>query len=331
MARALRLQFEDALYHLCARGNRREAIFIRAKDYRRLEELLAESLTRYQVELHAYVLLPNHFHLLARTRRANLSRWMHWLITAYSVWFNRRQCSSGHVFEGRYKGFVVEEGDYLLELSRYLHLNPVRGRVLGRGDSSARRARLRCYRWSSYRGYAGLAKQKAFVAEELVLGEFAGRSLLRQEDRVGYRRFVEEGLLREIENPFEQVRWQTVLGKESFARRLRDKLKSHQRHRREVTGVRHALRAIEPRELVRRVADYYAIEPNKLLRERTHGSQPRNLAIWLLRQRSGLTLREIGLLFGGIDYGAASQRVRRLEQRAAKDRRLKKLCQMLNV
>ena len=81
MARALRLQFEDALYHVCARGNRRESIYRGDKDYARFEDVLAESLTRYQVELHAYVFIGNHFHLLARTPKPNLSRWMQWLMT----------------------------------------------------------------------------------------------------------------------------------------------------------------------------------------------------------------------------------------------------------
>jgi len=95
MARALRLEFEGALYHLCARGNRRERIFGDEKDCRRFLALLGESLGRYEVELHAYVLLPNHFHLLARTRKPNLSRWMHWLMAAYSIAFNRRHKKVG--------------------------------------------------------------------------------------------------------------------------------------------------------------------------------------------------------------------------------------------
>src|SRR5467141_1983989 len=162
---------------------------------------------------------------------------MHWLITNYSLWFNRRHRMSGHVFQGRYKAFLVQEGDYLLALSRYLHLNPVRGRIIGAGNPRQRRDRLRSYRWSSYRGYAGLAGQKSFVEEELVLEESGARSN-SQKCKVSYRRFVEEGLLREIENPFEQLRWQTVLGDESFVRRLSDKLKSRRHHRREVTGIR---------------------------------------------------------------------------------------------
>src|SRR5262249_45670739 len=150
-------------------------------------------------------------HLVAQTRRPNLSRWMQWLGVAYTVFFNRRHKRSGHLFQGRYKSFLVQSGDYLLDLSRYVHLNPVRGVSLGRGSPSERRKRLRAFRWSSYLGYSGLSRQFEFVEEEMVLGEL-GRS--RAAERLAYRRFVEEGLVREIENPFEAVRWQAVLGNE---------------------------------------------------------------------------------------------------------------------
>jgi putative transposase len=329
MARALRLEFEGALYHLCARGNRRERIFADEKDYLRFLALLRESLRRYEIELHAYVLLPNHFHLLARTLKPNLSRWMHWFMVAYSISYNRRHKKVGHLFQGRYKSLLVEEGDYLLGLSRYLHLNPVRGRVIGAGNPKERRKRLRSYRWSSYPGYAGLTKQNPSVSEELVLGEFGGRTI--QQDKLRYRRFVEEGLLREIENPFEAVQWQIVLGSESLVRKVKDKLRSKHDHGREVTALRRSARTTEPRVLVSRVAAHYGMSVNKLLRESVYGSETRNLAIWLAWQNSGLTLREIGSMFGGLDYAAVSQRIRRIQKRAERDKKLKRTFEILNV
>jgi putative transposase len=330
MARALRVAFEDAVYHLCARGNRRERIFVTEKDYAQFEQLLAESLTRYQIELHSYVLLQNHFHLLARTLRPNVSRWMHWLITNYSVWFNRRHQLSGHVFQGRYKGFLVQQGNYLLEVSRYLHLNPVRGRALNGGDPGKRRTQLRAYKWSSYRGYAGMARQKDFVTEGLVLGEFGdGRG--RQRTKILYRQFVEEGIVREIESPFEQVRWEGVLGDESFARRLQDRFALNKDQSREVTGLRHSLSPTEPTDLIDRVARHYRITRQELLGQPLYGFEARNIAMWLLRQRGALTLREIGQLFGGLDYAAVSQRIRRVYQEIAKGKRLRRICEMLNV
>src|SRR5207253_6535646 len=104
-----------------------------------------------------------------QTRRGNLSRWMHWLMMSYTMYFNWRHGRSGHLFQGRYKSFLVEGGEYLLGLSRYIHLNPVRGAALGSGTAVERRRRLRNFRWSSYRGYAGLEKPWAFVEEMMVL------------------------------------------------------------------------------------------------------------------------------------------------------------------
>ena len=331
MARSPRLQFEDALYHICARGNRRQAIYRSDSDYSRFEDVLTESLTRYQVELHAYVLMGNHFHLLARTTKPNLSRWMQWLTTSYSVWFNRRHRLTGHLFQGRFKAFLVQKGGYLLELSRYLHLNPVRGRVIGAGDPATRRQRLRSYRWSSYRGYGGLAIQRDFVTEELVLGE-SGATGNTQQSKLRYRRFVEQGLLREIESPLQQVRWQTVLGDESFVRKLQDKLRARRDGSARVQPrTRKALDAIGPEQLIRRVADHYGINRNQLLQERAHGCQARNVAMWLIRQQAGMTLREIGIFFGGINYAAVSQRIKRIDEQTARQKQLRKTCQMLNV
>jgi REP element-mobilizing transposase RayT len=323
------VEFEGAIYHLCARGNRRERIFADEKDFLRFLVFLRESLERYAVELHAYVLLPNHFHFIARTLKPNLSRWMHWLMAAYSIFFNRRHRKVGHLFQGRYKSILVGEGDYLLGLSRYLHLNPVRGRVTGRGDPKERRKRLRAYRWSSYPGYAGLARQSEFVCEELILGEMGGRS--HHQGKLRYRRFVEEGLVREIENPFEAVQWQMVLGSESLLRKVKDKLRARSEQGREVTAVRRSADTTNPRVIAARIASHYGMSVRKLLEEPVYGSEARNLAIWLAWRKSDLTLREIGAMFGGLDYAAVSQRIRRIQVRAMKDSRLKRALRILNV
>lgn len=155
----MRVEFEDAIYHLCARGNGRQRIFRDDDDRSRFVDLLEESGRRFDAAIFCFVLMGNHLHLVAQTHRANLSRWMHWLTVAYTVFFNRRHRGNGHLFQGRYKSFLVREGDYLLGLSRYVHLNPVRGVSLGRGNPSERRKRLRAFKWSSYPGYAGLGRR----------------------------------------------------------------------------------------------------------------------------------------------------------------------------
>jgi REP-associated tyrosine transposase len=323
MARSLRLEFEGAIYHVTARGNRREPIFADDRDRAHFLELVAQSLVRYQVELHAYVLLTNHFHLLARTQRANLSRWMHWLLVSYTVGFNRRHRKVGHLFQGRYKSLVVEEGEYLLELSRYLHLNPVRGRMLGAGEPGERRRRLRSYRWSSYLGYAGLGRQPGWMSEELVLGEFGGRR--GRERKVRYRRFVEEGLLRELRDPSEAAQWQCILGSEGFLQEIIAKMQVRRHARREIKALRRATRGTDPRAIVALVAKEYGVNVGDLLVRKGYGLEARNVALWAVWQSCDWTLREIGALFGGMDYAAVAQRIKRTKQAAESSERLKRV------
>jgi putative transposase len=160
--------------------------------------------------------MENHFHLVVMTPEGNLSQWMHQLKTAYTVYFNRRHQVVGHLFQGRFKSTVIEAEKYLLELSRYLHLNPVRGVVLGEGTPMERRKRLREYRWSSYRGYVGLEKMKSFLDSEPIQRVFESNSDRCWKARE-YRRWVEEGLMGEIEDPFEAVKWQQVRGSRKTA------------------------------------------------------------------------------------------------------------------
>ena len=321
---------KGAIYHILARGNARQRIFQGDADRERFLALLADSLKRFGVSLQGFVLMPNH--LLAQTHRGNLSRWMHWLMVVYTVYSNRRHKRSRHLFQGRYKSFLVEEGDYLLSLSRYLHLNPVRGLQLGRGDPMERRKRLRAFAWSNYRGYAGLGRPWALVDESLVLGEFGGREAER---RVAYRKFVEEGLRREIENPFEAVEWQSVLGSESFRQRVRDQLQGRSRKAaREMTALRRAERAAAPEKVlqaVARVARKYGLTAEELCRRGQRGMAAKGIAVWMLWDRSGLKLREIGERFGGMDYAAIAQRIRRSRQSHKAKERKALLREMSNV
>lgn len=313
MARPLRVEFEGALYHLTGRGNARQRIFADEKDCARFVQLLIESLERYDVAVHGYVLMGNHYHLIAETRGANLGRWMHWLSTAYTVYFNRRHRQVGHLFQGRYKSIVVEAEDYLLSLSRYVHLNPVRGKLIGRGDPVERRKRLRAWRWSSYRGYSGLAKAEPWVTQERVLGEIGGRP---KDRRLRYRRFVEEGLLREIENPLEAVKWQTALGREHFLQRLKDHLQSKgpPAHR-EVPSLRQLRSRPEAKSTLDCVAKAYGCCREELLSRRTRGNEARAVAMVLVWDCCGMSLREVGDFFGGVGYTAMAQMIRRTREK----------------
>src|SRR5213080_3427935 len=279
MARPLRIEFEDAIYHLCARGNARQAIFHGERDRTRFVELLSESAQRFEAAILCFVLMGNHFHLVAQTRRPNLRRWMHWLLVSYTMFFNRRHRSSGHLFQGRYQSFLVQEGDYLLGLSRYVHLNPVRGLRLGRGSPTERRKRLRGFKWSSYRGYAGLSAPFPFLEEAMVLDELRGP---KRAERLHYRRFVEEGRLKGMENAFSAVLWHAVLGDESFVQKLRDRVKGLHKQRREITSLRKAAASIEPDRILQRVAEKYHVDRERLVARGERGLHARNVAMWMI-------------------------------------------------
>jgi putative transposase len=126
MARPIRVEFENAVYHVSARGNERRDIYRDVSDRRRFLETLEEAVERFGVVIHAYCLMPNHYHLLLQTPRANLTDAAGWLQTTYSIRFNRRHRRSGHLFQGRFKVQLVEADDYARQLIKYIHLNPVR-------------------------------------------------------------------------------------------------------------------------------------------------------------------------------------------------------------
>src|SRR6266481_6011145 len=147
--------------------------------------------------------------------------------------------------------------DHSVRLSNSVRLNPVCWGDVGGETLAERRKRLRAFQWSSYCGYAGLGASLPFVQETMVLGELRGPG---RAERLRYRRFVEEGLLREIENPFEAVRWQAVLGDESFVQKLRDRVKGLHKQRREITSLRKAAASIDPDRILQRVAEKYQVD-----------------------------------------------------------------------
>src|SRR5689334_14813003 len=126
MARPLRIEHLGGWYHITGRGNERRAIYRENRDREHFCELLAELTRCFALRLHAYVLMDNHYHLMVELQELNLSRAIQWLNVSYSVWFNRRYGRSGHLFQGRFKSVIVNPEEWGLELSRYLHLNPVR-------------------------------------------------------------------------------------------------------------------------------------------------------------------------------------------------------------
>ncbi|MBA3570454.1 MAG: transposase [Pyrinomonadaceae bacterium] len=335
MARALRAEFPGAWYHVTARGNERRAIFRSDVDRGRLLQLLAECIARFGWRLHAYAFMSNHYHLMVETPGGGLSRAMQWLNVSYTVWFNRKHGRCGHLFQGRFKAFLVEAESWGLELSRYVHLNPVRVARLGlgkghraqsragQGDAApraliaVRREELRKFRWSSYRAYIGLDKAPPWLLVEEVRGQAGGA---RGKSVQAYRAYVEEALRDGLaESPLEKVEAQLVLGGAALLDKVRRVLGEDRR--REQTGAR-TLRRREFGEVIAVVSALKA-EPWESFRDR-YGDWGRDLALWLGRTQCGLKLRELGEEAGGIDYATVSAATARWTKRAATDRQLRK-------
>lgn len=214
MARPLRIEFSGALYHVTARGNARQDIFLDDKDRHRFLEVLGRVVSRFHLLLHAYCLMDNHFHLVVETPEANLSKAMRQLNGVYTQAFNRRHGRVGHVLQGRFKAIVVDRDSYLLELCRYVVLNPVRARRTRKPET---------YPWSSYRATAGLAPTPPFLTVDWLLSEFGRQRPVAQRK---YRAFVAEGLSHS--SPWEHVQGQVLLGSEGFVERLAPGLRDKQ-------------------------------------------------------------------------------------------------------
>jgi REP element-mobilizing transposase RayT len=218
MARPLRIEYAGACYHVMNRGDGRRAVFTEPRDYELFLGRLGEFSRQFEVGLLCYCCMPNHFHLYLRTEQANLSRFMQSLLTSFTISLNRRRRSSGHVFQGRFTAHLVENDAYGGEVSRYIHLNPVRTKALRPASVSVRRQALRAFGWSSYAACLGLAPGPKWFDPGPLLADW-GASRRVQMRR--YREYVEEGLLRELDNPLARLESQTILGTEPFLDRIR--------------------------------------------------------------------------------------------------------------
>lgn len=203
MARPTRIDFPGALFHVITRGNQRRRIFRDAADYAKYEALLERYQHRFGFRLYAYVLMPNHVHLLLETGRVPLAKAMQGLQQSYTAYFNRRYRLVGHCFQGRYKAILCDRDAYLLTLVRYLHLNPLRAGLV---------QRLGRWRYSSHGAYLE-SSHPGWVSVEPVLSQF-GRS--RAQARTAYQRFMAEGVDEGHRDDLYEAIEQRYLGDEAF-------------------------------------------------------------------------------------------------------------------
>lgn len=312
MARPLRIQFAGAIYHVMSRGNARQKIFRDDRDYGRFLEGLETIVDKFGFEIFSFVCMPNHVHLFFRTPQPNLSRGMQYLLSGYANWFNARHRRPGHLFQGRFKGELIEDDRYFWNVSRYLHLNPVRGKrpLVERPEQ---------WRWSSYLGYRYKSKRVAWLAYDHVYrawqGEMGGKR-----PETAYRRFVEAGLAKPPANPLAEAVEGWLLGSQEFVERMKRLVKSP-RHEDEVPTVRR-ISGVSLDKVLRSTAAHYGVEVASFGRQRNK-DQGRDVAAWLARQVTVATLRELMEPFGLSHPDSVRSLVNRAEAAMQRSRKVR--------
>ena len=303
MARPYRLQGEGYFYHITSRGDGRKRIYISGYDYEKFLEYIMQAKEKYKFHLYAYVLMSNHYHLLLETTQPNLSKIMHYINGAYTTYYNIKRKKSGHLFQGRYKSIVIDKDSYFKEVSRYIHLNPVRAKLVDKPDN---------YKWSSYHGYVSKRKDELIDKKQI-------KMYLDMTDGQ-YRQFVLDGIGKESK-VFDNVYAGFIVGRINFIKDTLKELKLQVENKE--FSYRKALQNIyDEGKIIDIVAKAYGREAQDLFGMKNKPLEERKVAIYLLKRFTGLTNPEIGKKFG-ISFSAVSKAAKNIEVLMGIDKRVK--------
>ncbi len=308
MARPYRIQSENCFYHITSRGNNRKKIYLSEYDYRKFLEYLREAKEKYKFYLYAYCLMANHYHLLLETTQANISKIMHYINGSYTTYHNIKRHRCGHLFQGRYKSIVVDKDSYFLELSRYIHLNPVRAKIVQVPEK---------YKWSSYNAYLA-RKSDIHIDKDRIKNSL-------DMNGAQYRQFVQDGINNKVDL-FSQVYAGFLLGSTKFIKGklayLKGKVESKDfSYHKEISAM------VDEEGLVNAIAKVY----NKNTEDLYKKNKPlpeRKIAIYLLKRFTQLTNSQIGEKFG-ITFSAVSKAARDADSLIQQDCKTKRLVERI--
>lgn len=300
MARKPRVHYPAALYHVIMRGNARQDIFFDDADRYRFYLLLQEGIERYGHRIHAFCLMTNHIHLAIQVGEVSLSRIMQNLTFRYTRWINWRQKRSGHLFQGRFKAVLVDADSYLLELTRYIHLNPVRAKMVQTPEE---------YPWSGHRAYLGI-ETIPWLTTDWVLSQFARKS---EKARIEYREFVEEGKKEGHLHEYHSgsANDSRVLGDDAFIDKVLTQAETRPKQQ------------IILDDIIQSVCRKYGIEEDDL---RVPGkyrknSEARGMVAWLILETGEVKLSELSS-YSGRDISTLSSAAKAVQNRAKSDQDL---------
>jgi len=322
MARQLRVEYPGAIYHVTVRSNGQEALFKTDGDRKYLLTRMGEAAERCQARVYLFCLMSNHFHLVVETPRGNLNGFMHGILTGYGVYFNWVHNRHGHVTQGRYGARLVSGDEYLLKLSRYVHLNPVKAGALADKPRVAKTAYLRAYSWSSYPAYIGKSPRNEFVDYDPMLSLMGGGKQTRPGK---YRAFVEGGL-EAADDDFlgELARSPRSIGNTKFREWVdtcyRDLLEQHGVQ--EDASFRQTGRNLGTDLILKAVVKQAGIG-QEYLTERQRDATWRVVASWMLCKYGGRTQREVAGILGAKTGVAISCQLKKLRHILAVDAELR--------
>jgi putative transposase len=300
VARPLRIEYPGAFYHITSRGNELKDVFKSQKDREKFLSYFDSATLRYGAVIHVYCMMGNHYHILMETPEGNLSQIMHHINASYTTYFNVKRQRAGHLFQGRYKAIVVDADEYAKELSRYIHLNPVRAGLV---DNPGK------YSWSSYSYYIGQEKAPEWLSRDFILAYFGKTASVAQKR---YREFVLSLTGQEYASPLKAVIGSTILGSLDFAEEITEKYLKTRKADRDLPAMR-VLSQRPTGERIKKEVEAVVGDDKALSRQ---------VKLYFYHKYSGKTLKEIGLPFG-ITESAVSQATRRLILKIAKDATLR--------
>jgi len=317
MTRPLRIEYEDAYYHVMNRGRGRKWIFANDGYYEDYLRCLAEAHKRFGIEIHAYCLMGNHYHLLIKTPRGNLSRSMRHIDGVYTQRHNRRKHTDGPLFRGRYKSIVIDASAYLLQVSRYIHRNPIELKT-------PLVARLKDYRWSSYAAYTNKGEVPDWLNRDSVYGELGSAQRYRR-----YIDFVEQGNDVETRNFYQLKSTPSILGNKFFKEQAYGQAQSLDLEV-DKKGLRQPVAIMK---IVHAVAIHYKV-PLKGILKAKRGKGRKNLPRWvamkLCQEVGSAKLTDIAKVFQVNHYSTVSQTIGRLNHQLKADVRTRQVYKVLS-
>lgn len=311
MARPLRVEYPGAFYHVINRGNAGENIFKSLRDREKFLEYLETASSRFSIRIHTYCLMTNHYHLLVETPEANLSRAIQWINVSYAVYFNVKRRRRGHLFQGRFKSLLVEAEEYLKHLSRYIHLNPVRAKMVESVSD---------YPWSSYPFFIGNLKMPQWLSGDWLLSQF-GKDL--REAKRNYKAFVEGVDPWSLENPGKSPVGGFILGSLDFVNWVKAEFFSSEHDSREKPQLKALKPGVEMGDIVTKAGEWFGVKPEQILTKGKKKNLARDVAIYLSRNLTSLSGNDLGLYFGNVSGAAITMRYKAVAEQIKEDKKLK--------